>query len=236
MAVLSRRLGRAPAARRPQLTSLAQLAGWQRQHRRARQRRAEPDGAAARGQPARPSARRRAAAASRRRRPSSACSTAQHRRGRVRLGARIADGADAAADAGHPPVRLRAGRGVCAALSLPQPGRCCRAASSTWRRTCRRRTCTWSRPTATLVARASTPPGADPAVRAGGAARCTAAPAGSSSKGDFPSARNTERPLAKEAQRFYTQRRAAAAALPAVLARQPGRPDVAGAADDRRRC
>ena len=40
----------------------------------------------------------------------------------LRLGARVADGADAAADARHPPVRLRAGRGLRAALSVLEPG------------------------------------------------------------------------------------------------------------------
>jgi hypothetical protein len=50
-------------------------------------------------------------------------------------------------------------------------------------------------------------------------------------KGEFPSALNTERPLAKGSPALLSKRAAAVAALPAVLARQPGRPHVAGAGD-----
>ena len=114
LAVLSRRLGPAPAqgARADEPRAARRLA---RQHRRARQRRAQPDAPADRGEPHRPGddhARARAADAGGGRpagRP--------HRRDRLRLGARVAAGADAAADAGHPPLRLRPGRGLLAALS-----------------------------------------------------------------------------------------------------------------------
>ena len=57
-------------------------------------------------------------------------------------------------------------------------------------------------PTATLVARAQHASGADPAVRAGGAEdprRRRLVPA----QGRVPEPANSERPLAKEAQRFY---------------------------------
>ena len=53
-------------------------------------------------------------------------------------------------------------------------------------------------------------------------------------KGDFPNTRNTSLPLATEAARFYRDGAALAAALPAVLARQPDRPHVGGADLDHR--
>ena len=84
------------------------------QHRRSRQRRAEPG---ARLIEANRIDRRRTDAAA----PGADAGGggAARRRDRcpgVRLGARVADGADAAADAGHPALRLRPGRRLCAPL------------------------------------------------------------------------------------------------------------------------
>ena len=96
LAVLSRRRGRAAAedAGAHRAEPARRLAG---QHRRPGKRRAQPDGPADGGQRARPPGADAApgGADAGGRRPA----RGPHRRGRARLGARIADGADAAEDA-----------------------------------------------------------------------------------------------------------------------------------------
>ena len=116
----------------------------------------------------------------------------QHRRHRVRLGARVADGADAAADARRQAVRLRAGRGLLAPLPVPEPGHAAarrgrpgeRPAAA--RRAAGRphRACWWR-------AKARTRRCCSCSCRR--RRRSTAAPAGFSHKGDFPNTRNTDR-------------------------------------------
>ena len=196
LAVLPRRLGRAPA-QGARADRLAQLAGWRVNVGAPRQRRAEPDGAADR-RPTSSTAARSRCCATRRRRRWSALLDGEHRRGRVRLGARVADGADAAADAGHPPVRFRPGRSLCAPLPFLSPVTLPRGVVDLAQRPAAAATCRLVAPTASLVARERHPPGADPAVRAGGAGVHGGA-GWFQRKGDFPNARNTERPLAKEA-------------------------------------
>ena len=88
-------------------------------------------------------------------------------------------------------------------------------------------------PTATLVARETTHPALVQLFVQ--AAHTVHGEAGwFQRKGEFPNARNTEWPLSAEAERFYQQRPAVPAALPAVLAGQPDRPHVGGAGVDRR--
>ena len=120
LAVLPHRLGRAAAAR-ARADEPAAARRLARQHRRARQRRAECDEAACfeanRIDPTTMTLVREAQTPS-----VVALLEGRDRRARVRVCARVAAGADAAADAGHSPVRFRPGRGVFAPLPVPQPG------------------------------------------------------------------------------------------------------------------
>ena len=158
----------------------------------------------------------------------------QHRRAGLRLRARVADGADAAADAGHPALRLRPGRGVFAALPVHEPGDCCRAASSTSRATSRAHDVHLVAPTATLVAR-----------KAARIRRCCSSSCRRRKRihgdagwfhaqGRVPDAAQHRAAARRGGAALLPERPAGAAALPAVLARQPDRPHVAGAGVDRR--
>ena len=126
----------------------------------------------------------------------------RHRRARVRVGARVADGADAAADARHRAVRLRAGRRLFAALSVPEPGDAAARRRRPGQPTCRRTTCAWSR-RPRRWSRATTRTRRCCSSSCRRRSRSTAAPAGSSTRATSRSAGDTEQPLAKEAQRFY---------------------------------
>ena len=151
---------------------------------------------------------------------------------RAGLGARIADGADAAADARRATVRLRAGRGLHAPLRLPVGRDAAARRGRPGRRPAAGRRAP-GRPDRHAGRPRGPAPGAGAAVRAGRAAgpwRARLVPA---------QGRLSERPRRRTRTRcrsaaLLPQRRALAAALPAVLAGQPDRPHVAGAAVDRR--
>ena len=163
----------------PELTNLTQLAGWRVNIGAPGSGVPNIDESPARGQSRRPGDAHpdpRVADAGRRRparRP--------HRRGRLRLGARGAAGADAAADAGHPPVRLRPGRGLLAPLPVPQPGDpAARRGRPRARHPAGRRAP--GRADGDPGGEEEHPSGADPAVRRRRRSRSTAAPAGSAAR------------------------------------------------------
>ncbi len=181
------------------LLAVHSVAGLAREHRRTRQRRAEPDAAAARGQPHRPCTLTAAAAAADA--GGDGAAGRRDRRARVRFGARIADGADAAADAGHQAVRLRAGRGLFAPLRLHEPGDpAARRGRSGARHAPQRRALGGAHRHAG-GARDLHPALVQLFVQA--ASSIHGRPAGSSARASFRAPRNTELPLAQEAERFY---------------------------------
>src|SRR5436190_1550626 len=152
---------------------------------------------------------------------------------RVRVRPGVAARADAAADARHPPVRFRPGRGVRASLAVAEPGDAAARRGRPRRRHSAER-CAPGRADRDAGGAPANPPCPDPAVRARRAA-------GTRQRRLVPEeGRLPERAQHRAAARqgsaaLLYQRPAGAAALPAVLARQPGRPDVARAGDDRRR-
>src|SRR5690606_20646934 len=156
----------------------------------------------------------------------------QARRGRVRLGAGIAPRADAPADPGHSPAGLRAGRRLRAPLRLPHEGRAAARRGGPGGR----------------FATGGLSPGRDdhhPRRARGNAPRAGAAhgPGGCraacrarlvQSRRHLSVPRGHGDPARRRGGPLLSRRPALPAALPAVLARQPGRPDVGGARGDRR--
>src|SRR5690606_8234606 len=200
------------------------------ERRHAGQRRAQPGGAPLRGQPRRSGHGR--PAYTRRDAGGGGHARRRDRRGRVRVGAGVAAGADAAADPRHPAVRLRAGRGVLAPLSVPESGDAAARSGRPGARPAAARRAA-DRADRNAGGDRRYPSGADPALRAG---RTFDPRRG----GLVPAPRRVPvRALDRMAAgarggAHLAQRHAVAATLPAVLALQPDRPDVGRAAVDRR--
>jgi hypothetical protein len=118
----------------------------------------------------------------------------------VCVGAGVPDGADAAADARREAAGLRAERGLFTPPAVPDAGHAAARCGRPGRRYPRRRTCAWSRPPprcwrAPVCIRRSCSCSRRPR------STCTAMPAGSAARSEFPIAASAEYPLAREAER-----------------------------------